>query len=63
MFTIWPAIASFQEDVKGTIEKGKLADLSIFNKNLMTIPDHEILESKNVLTIVGGREVFSSIDQ
>jgi len=63
MFTIWPAIASFQEDVKGTIEKGKLADLSIFNKNLMTIPDHEILESKNVLTIVGGREVFSSFDQ
>ena len=63
MFTIWPAIASFQEDVKGTIEKGKLADLSVFNKNLMIIPDHEILESKNVLTIVGGREVFSSIDQ
>ena len=63
MFTIWPAIASFQEDVKGTIEIGKLADLTVFNKNLMTIPDHEILESKNVLTIVGGREVFSSINQ
>ena len=63
MFTIWPAIASFQEDVKGTIEKGKLADLSVFNKNLMTIPDYEILESKNVLTIVGGREVFSTLDQ
>ena len=63
MFTIWPAIASFQEDVKGTIEKGKLADLTVFNKNLMTIPDHEILESKNILTIVGGREVFSSIDR
>ena len=61
MFTIWPAIASFQEDVKGTIEKGKLADLTVFNKNLMTIPDHEILESKNILTIVGGREVFSSL--
>ena len=63
MFTIWPAIASFQEDVKGTIEKGKLADLTVFNKNLMTIPDHEILESKNILTIVGGRVVFSSIDR
>jgi len=61
MFTIWPAIASFQEDVKGTIEKGKLADFTVFNKNLMTIPDHEILESKNILTIVGGREVFSSL--
>ena len=62
MFTIWPAIASFQEHVKGTIEKGKLADLTVFNKNLMTIPDHEILESKNVLTIVGGREVFSVVN-
>ena len=62
MFTIWPAIASFQEHVKGTIEKGKLADLTVFNKNLMTIPDHEILESKNVLTIVGGRAVFNAIN-
>jgi len=61
MFTIWPAIASFQEDIKGTIEKGKLADLTVFDKNLMTIPDHEILVSKNILTIVGGREVFSSL--
>ncbi|MDB3948021.1 amidohydrolase [Gammaproteobacteria bacterium] len=58
MFTIWPAIASFQENVKGTIEVGKLADFSIFDKDLMTIPELEILESKNLLTVVGGRIVF-----
>jgi len=58
MFTIWPAIASFQENVKGTIEVGKLADFSIFDKDLMSIPELEILESKNVLTIVGGRIVY-----
>ena len=58
MFTIWPAIASFQENVKGTIEVGKLADLSIFDKDLMNIPELEILESKNVLTVVGGRIVY-----
>ena len=58
MFTIWPAIASFQEDVKGTIEVGKLADFSIFDRDLMTIPELEILESNNVLTIVGGRIVY-----
>ena len=58
MFTIWPAIASFQENVKGTIEVGKLADFSIFDKDLMTIPELEILESKNLLTVVGGRVVF-----
>ena len=58
MFTIWPAIASFQENVKGTIEVGKLADFSIFDKDLMNIPELEILESKNVLTVVGGRIVY-----
>ena len=58
MFTIWPAIASFQENVKGTIEVGKLADFSIFDKDLMTLPELEILESKNLLTVVGGRIVF-----
>ena len=58
MFTIWPAIASFQENVKGTIEVGKLADLSIFDKDLMNIPELEILESKNILTVVGGRIVY-----
>ena len=58
MFTIWPAIASFQENVKGTIEVGKLADFSIFDKDLMNIPELEILESTNVLTVVGGRIVY-----
>ena len=58
MFTIWPAIASFKEDIKGTIETGKLADFSIFDKDLMTIPELEILESKNILTVVGGKIVY-----
>ena len=58
MFTIWPAVASFQEDVKGTIEVGKLADFTIFDRDLMSIPELEILESKNVLTVVGGRIVY-----
>ena len=58
MFTIWPAIASFQEDVKGTIEVGKLADFSIFDQDFMSIPEEKILESKNILTVVGGKIVF-----
>ncbi|MGY8793230.1 MAG: amidohydrolase family protein, partial [Gammaproteobacteria bacterium] len=61
MFTIWPAIASFQEDVKGTIEVGKFADFSIFNKDLMRIPEPEILNSKNILTVVGGKIVFQDL--
>ena len=58
MFTIWPAIASFEEEVKGTIEVGKFADFSIFDKDLMTIPEQRILEAKNILTIVNGKIVF-----
>ena len=58
MFTIWPAIASFQDSVKGTIEVGKLADFSIFDQDLMRIPEEKILESKNILTVVGGKVVF-----
>ena len=58
MFTIWPAIASFEDDIKGTIEVGKLADFSIFDKDIMTIPEQEILSAKNIYTIVGGQVVY-----
>ncbi len=60
MFTIWPAIASFEEDIKGTIEVGKLADFSVFDQDLMHIPELKILESKNILTVVDGRVVYQN---
>ena len=49
----------FEEDIKGTIEVGKLADLTIFSKDLMTIPEEEIMSSKVNMTIVGGQIVYS----
>ena len=61
LFTIWPAIAAFQDNIKGTIEKGKLADFTVFNKDLMAIPVEEILNSKNILTIVGGKIVYKDL--
>ena len=60
MFTIWPAIASFEEDIKGTIEVGKLADFSVFDQDLMHIPELKILESNNILTVVDGRVVYQN---
>jgi len=60
MFTIWPAIASFEEDIKGTIEVGKLADFSVFDQDLMNIPELKILESNNILTVVDGRVVYQN---
>ncbi len=60
MFTIWPAIASFEEDIKGRIEVGKLADFSVFDQDLMHIPERKILESNNILTLVDGRVVYQN---
>ncbi len=54
MLTIWGAYAAFQEDALGSIEVGKLADFSIFDKDLMTIPEDQIMSSENVMTIVHG---------
>lgn len=58
MFTLWPAYASFQEHALGTIEPGKRADFTAFSKDLMTIPEAEILSAKPVMTVVDGEIVF-----
>lgn len=55
MFTIWPAYGAFQENIRGSIEVGKYADLTIFDRDWMTIPEAEILDSETVMTVVGGK--------
>ena len=59
MFTKWASYSVFEEDVKGTIEVGKLADFTVFSKDLMTIPEEEIMSSEVMMTIVGGEIKFS----
>lgn len=58
MFTLWPAYASFQEDRLGVIEPGKRADFTVFSRDIMTIPENEILSAKPVMTVVNGEIVF-----
>ncbi|MEO1568157.1 MAG: amidohydrolase [Pseudomonadota bacterium] len=60
MLTYWPAYAAFQEDVLGTVEVGKIADFTVFDRDLLTIPDAEILEAKAVMTVVDGEVVWSA---
>lgn len=60
LFTSAPAYAGFMEDQLGTIEVGKLADFSIFDRDLMTIPEAEILQAKTVMTVVHGEIVFAA---
>jgi len=57
-FTIWAAYGAWQEDILGSIEVGKLADLTVLDKDLLTIEPREILETKVLATIVGGKVKF-----
>ena len=60
MFTIWPAYAAFEESDKGSIEPGKLADLTVLSNDIMKIPEPEILKTRCVMTVVGGEIVFEA---
>ncbi|MFA9455093.1 MAG: amidohydrolase, partial [Candidatus Aminicenantaceae bacterium] len=54
-FTIWAAYGAFQEDLLGSIEVGKLADFTVLDKDILTIPPSEILNTQALYTIVGGQ--------
>ena len=58
MFTVWPAYAAFEEKLRGTIETGKLADLTILSADIMTVPELEILKTHCVMTVINGEIVF-----
>ena len=53
-YTINNAYAAFEEDLKGSITPGKLADITILSKDIMTVPEDEIPETEIVYTILGG---------
>jgi predicted amidohydrolase YtcJ len=52
------AYAAKEEAIKGSLAPGKLADVTVLSKDLLTIPDEEILSTKVVYTIVGGKIVY-----
>ena len=58
--TIWAAVANFEENEKGSIEKGKSADLTILNADLITCEENEILNTKVLYTIVDGEIVYKN---
>ena len=60
MFTIWPAYAAFEENLRGSIQVGKLADLTVLSADIMKIPEMEILKTHCVMTVIGGKIVFES---
>jgi len=59
-YTINNAFAAFEEDIKGSLSIGKLADITVLTKDITTVPDDEILQAKVAYTIVGGKIVYKA---
>lgn len=57
-YTLNAAYAAFEEQQKGSLAPGKLADIVVLSKDLLTVPDDEILSTQVVRTIVGGKTVY-----
>jgi predicted amidohydrolase YtcJ len=60
MLTRWPAYAAFQEKEKGSIEAGKLADLTILSDDIMKIPEPDILGTHCLMTVIGGEIAYDA---
>jgi predicted amidohydrolase YtcJ len=59
-YTIQNAYAAFEEDLKGSLVVGKLADVTVLSKDITTVPDDEIKSARVTYTIVGGKVVYKA---
>jgi len=57
-YTLDAAYAAFEEDLKGSLTPGKLADVVVLSKDVLTVPAEEILGAEVLYTIVGGRVLY-----
>jgi predicted amidohydrolase YtcJ len=57
-YTVANAYAAFEEDIKGSLTRGKLADVTVLTKDITTIPEEQIKTAKVAYTIIGGRVVY-----
>ena len=57
-YTLGNAYSAFEEDVKGSLEVGKLADIAILSDNPLTVADEQLPKIQVDYTLIGGRIVF-----
>jgi len=62
MYTIEGAWQDHMEDIKGSIEPGKLADLCVLDEDILTAEPHVIKDIRNVMTVTGGNIVYCGLD-
>ncbi len=60
LYTQGSAWFAFDDDTRGTLGIGKLADLAVLTKDYLTVPTSEIGSIKSLLTMVGGRVVYAA---
>jgi predicted amidohydrolase YtcJ len=60
MFTLWPAYAAFAEASRGSLEPGKLADMTVLTQDIMQIPEAEILNTRCAMTIINGEVAYDA---
>jgi predicted amidohydrolase YtcJ len=58
--TIWPAYAGFQESILGSITPGKYADFVVLDRDIMRVPDTQILGARVMSTWIGGKAVYQA---
>ena len=59
-YTLSNAFAAFEEDIKGSLSTGKLADITVLTKDILTIPEDQILTTKVAYTIIAGKIVYKA---
>ena len=57
-YTLDAAYGAFEENIKGSITVGKLADFTIYDQDIMTVPEDEVLKTEVIMTIFDGAIVF-----
>lgn len=62
IYTMHGARLAFWEDDIGSLEEGKLADLVILDRDILTVPLDEIRETRVLVTLLGGEAVYGSLD-
>ena len=61
-WTTWAAESVLRENDLGSLEKGKLADLIVLDRDYFTIPEMDIKKINNLMTLVGGKVIYKSAD-